>query len=79
MDDDIPYSVSLNFYKLYSDVFNKTHNYIVNNLNTEHGISHHGISHHGISHHAIKYIYNEPTLSAQQYFNIMSFLEEIKL
>ena len=74
MDDDIPYSVSLNFYKLYSDVFNKTHNYIVNNLNTEHGISHHGISH-----HAIKYIYNEPTLSAQQYFNIMSFLEEIKL
>ena len=38
MDDDIPYSVSLNFYKLYSDVFNKTHNYIVNNLHTNHEI-----------------------------------------
>ncbi len=60
MDDDIPYSVSLNFYKLYSDVFHKTHNYIVNNLNTNYGI---------------KYI--EPTLSEQQYFNIMSFLDEI--
>ena len=61
MDDDIPYSVTLKFYKLYSDVFNKTHNYIVNNLHTN---------------HEIKYI--EPTLSPQQYFNIMKFLEEIK-
>ncbi len=61
MDDDIPYSVTLNFYKLYSDVFNKTHKYIVNNLHTN---------------HEIKYI--EPTLSPQQYFNIMKFLEEIK-
>ncbi len=67
MDDDIPYSVSLNFYKLYSDIFNKTHIYIVNNLHTNHEISHPGI----------KYIYDEPTLSAQQYFNIMSFLDEI--
>ena len=60
MDDYIPYSVSLNFYKLYSDVFNKTHNYIVNNLHTNHEIQ-----------------YIEPTLSEQQYFNIMKFLDEI--
>ncbi len=60
MDDDIPYSISLNFYKLYSDVFNKTHVYIVNNLNTNHEIQ-----------------YIEPTLSDQQYFNIMKFLDEI--
>ena len=63
MDDDKPYSVTLNFYKLYSDVFNKTHKYIVNNLHTN---------------NEIRYIYDEPTLSPQQYFNIMSFLEEIR-
>ncbi len=61
--DDKPYSVSLNFYKLYSDVFYKTHKYIVNNLNTN---------------HEIKHIYDEPTLSEQQYLNIMSFLHEIE-
>lgn len=62
MDDYIPYSVSLNFYKLYSDVFYKTHAYIVNNLHTN---------------NEIQYIYDDPTLSEQQYFNIMSFLDEI--
>ena len=60
MDDDTPYSVSLNFYKLYNDVFNKTRIYIVNNLHTNHEIQ-----------------YIEPTLSPQQYFNIMKFLDEI--
>ncbi len=61
--DETPYSVSLKFYKLYSDVFYKTHIYIVNNLYTNHEIYNN---------------YDDNELTSLQYFNVMSFLDEFK-
>jgi hypothetical protein len=49
-------------YKLYDELIYKTHIYIVNNLYTNHEI----------------YNYDEDSLSSLQYFNIMSFLDEIE-
>ncbi len=55
---DIPNNIS---YKIYDELFYKTHIYIVNNLYTNHEI----------------YNYDEDELTSLQYFNIMSFLDEI--
>ncbi len=48
-------------YKIYDELIYKTHIYIVNNLYTNHEI----------------YNYDEDELTSLQYFNVMSFLDEI--
>ena len=62
--DYIPNTIA---YKIYDELIYKTHIYIVNNMyNYEEYINH-------------IYDNDNDTLTSLQYFNIMSFLEEIKL